>query len=170
MFTLLCVCPNHRNDFEPDAQVVFGSHHRIYPEDFHMVTADVSHGGWKIEVLGLSTHTGRISSIRFTATLDSTTWLNKAIVGCANQINAALGATLSGNVYVVDCNRIPRLPTLVISLPGTDLNLLPEQYVQKDTTQGRTQCFSSIVSDPAIRNEDMILGMSFMEHFLSMFD
>ncbi|KER18345.1 hypothetical protein T265_16126, partial [Opisthorchis viverrini] len=118
----------------------------------------------------LSTHTGRISAIRFAATLDSTTWLNKASVGRANQINAALGATLSGNVYVVDCDRISQLPTFVVSLPGTDLTLLPEQYVQKDTTQGRTQCFSFIVSDPEIRNEDMVLGMSFMEHFLTMFD
>ncbi|KER20880.1 hypothetical protein T265_10667 [Opisthorchis viverrini] len=74
-FTLLCVCADHRNDFEPDAQVVFGSHHKIYPEEFHMVQADVSHGGWKIEVLGLSTLAGQISSIGFTASLDSTTWL-----------------------------------------------------------------------------------------------
>ncbi|TGZ57152.1 hypothetical protein CRM22_010004, partial [Opisthorchis felineus] len=35
---------------------------------------------------------------------------------------------------------------------------------------GRTVCFGSIVPDPAIRNVDMVLGMTFMEHFLTMFD
>ncbi|KAG5455278.1 plasmepsin-2 [Clonorchis sinensis] len=169
-FTLLCVCARHRNDLEPDAQVVFGSHHKIYPEDFHMVPADVTHPGWKFEVSSLSTSRGGISSIEFYAKLDSTTWLNKASVDRTRLINTALGATVSGNVYVFDCNRMDQLPALIMSLQGADLRLIPEQYVQREETQGQTVCFSSIVADPRIRNEDMILGMAFMEHFLTMFD
>ncbi|GAA52260.1 cathepsin D [Clonorchis sinensis] len=135
-----------------------------------MVPVDISHAGWKFEVSSLSTSTGRISLITFHAKLDSTTWLNKASVDRTRLINTALGATLSGNMYVFDCNRMDQLPAFIMSLQGADLTLIPEQYVQREETQGRTVCFSSIVADPRIRNEDMILGMAFMEHFLTMFD
>ncbi|OON16821.1 eukaryotic aspartyl protease [Opisthorchis viverrini] len=169
-FTLLCVCDAHRNDLEPDAQVVFGSHHKIYPEDFQMTPAYVARGGWKVEVRGLRTPTQSISLMAFTATLDSTTWLNGASVERAGLINAALGGTLSENVYTVDCNQISQLPTLVFIFNGFELSLQPEQYVQKEQRHGRTRCFSSIVSNPGIRNKDMVLGMAFMEQFLTMFD
>ncbi|KER19603.1 hypothetical protein T265_11672 [Opisthorchis viverrini] len=89
---------------------------------------------------------------------------------CNFLVRNAVGAALSGNVYVVDCGQINQLPTLIYTFQGFELSLLPEQYVQERETRGPTQCFSSIVSDPGIRNEDMVLGMSSMEHFLTMFD
>ncbi|TGZ73750.1 hypothetical protein CRM22_001334 [Opisthorchis felineus] len=168
--TLLCVCAAHRNDLEPDAQVVFGSHHKIYPEEFQMVPADINRGGWKLVVLGLGTQAGRISSITFTASLDSTAWLSRASVDRARLINTALGARESGNLYFVDCNRMDQLPTLIISFQDQDLSLSPEQYFQKENIGGRIECFGSIAPDPEIRSEDMVLGMTFMEHFLTMFD
>ncbi|TGZ73698.1 hypothetical protein CRM22_001364 [Opisthorchis felineus] len=169
-FTLLCVCATHRNALEPDARIVFGSHHTINPGEFHMMTADISRATWKFQVSRLSTPVRLISSRSFTATLDSTTWLNKASVDRARRINTALGATLSGDVYVVDCNRIGELLTLVFTAQGAELSLTPQQYIQKDEFQGETRCFSSIVPDPTIRTERMVLGMTFMEHFITMFD
>ncbi|KER21801.1 hypothetical protein T265_15012, partial [Opisthorchis viverrini] len=118
----------------------------------------------------LSTAGRRISLRSFTATLDSTTFLSKASVERTSQINTALGATLSGNLYVVDCNQVGQLPALVMSFQGVQLNLTPEQYIQRDEVQGQARCFSSIVADPAIKTERMTLGMSFMEHFITMFD
>ncbi|TGZ64434.1 hypothetical protein CRM22_006374 [Opisthorchis felineus] len=169
-FTLLCVCAAHRNDLEPDAQVVFGSHHKIYPEEFQMVPAVITRGGWKVLVLGVGTQAGRISSVEFIATLDSTAWLSRASVDSARLINTALGARESGNLYFVDCNRMEQLPTFIISFQGQDLSLSPEQYFQKEDIGGRIDCFGSIVPDPEIRNADIVLGMTFMEHFLTMFD
>ncbi|KAG5454656.1 plasmepsin-2 [Clonorchis sinensis] len=86
------------------------------------------------------------------------------------RLNTALGATLSGNVYVVDCNQIGQLPTLTIALQGADLSLTSDKYILKEEVQGQTRCFSSFVPDPQIRTERMTLGMSFMEHFITMFD
>ncbi|KER21800.1 hypothetical protein T265_15011, partial [Opisthorchis viverrini] len=169
-FTIFCVCAGHRNDLEPDARIVFGSHNTIIPGEFQMLSADISRASWKIQVLSLSTPGRRISSRSFTATLDSATWLSKASVERASQINTALGTTLSENLYVVDCDQVGQLPTLVITFQGADLSLTPEQYIQREEVQGQARCFSSIVPDPAIKTERMTLGMSFMEHFITMFD
>ncbi|OON14548.1 eukaryotic aspartyl protease, partial [Opisthorchis viverrini] len=169
-FTLFCVCAGHRNELEPDARIVFGSHNTINPGEFQMVSADVSRASWKIQVLSLGTPGRRISSRLSITTLDSTTWLSKASVDRARRINTALGATESGNLYVVNCNQVGQLPSLVITLQGVDLNLAPEQYIQREEVQGQQRCFSSIVPDPAIRTERMTLGMSFMQHFITMFD
>ncbi|TGZ69401.1 hypothetical protein CRM22_003760 [Opisthorchis felineus] len=135
-----------------------------------MVSVDVGRATWKIYVLRLSTSERLISSKAFSATLDSSTWLNKASVNRARVINTALGATLSGNLYVVDCNKVEQLPALIIAMQGVELNLTPQQYIQKDELQGQTRCFSSIVPDPDIKTERMTLGMTFLEHFITMFD
>ncbi|TGZ69403.1 hypothetical protein CRM22_003760 [Opisthorchis felineus] len=100
-----------------------------------MVSVDVGRATWKIYVLRLSTSERLISSKAFSATLDSSTWLNKASVNRARVINTALGATLSGNLYVVDCNKVEQLPALIIAMQGVELNLTPQQYIQKITKQ-----------------------------------
>ncbi|TGZ57151.1 hypothetical protein CRM22_010003, partial [Opisthorchis felineus] len=79
----------------------------------------------------LGTQAGQISPVAFIATLDSTAWLSRASVDRARLINTALGARESGNLYCVDCNRMDRLPTLIISFQGLDLSLSPEQYFQR---------------------------------------
>ncbi|TGZ37329.1 hypothetical protein CRM22_011340 [Opisthorchis felineus] len=135
-----------------------------------MVPFELHPAGWRLDVLGLSTPARRISAIGFSATLDSTSWLNKASVDRARLINTALGAMESGDEYIVDCNRMKQLPALIISFHGLDLSLSLEKYVQKEDRSGQTHCFSSVVPDPGIRNENMVLGMAFMEHFLTMFD
>ncbi|KER20311.1 hypothetical protein T265_15347, partial [Opisthorchis viverrini] len=169
-FTLFCVCAPHRNDLEPDARIVFGSHDTIDLRSFRMVPAEVTRASWKVPVTSLKTTTARISSRSFFATLDTTTWLNKASADRAGLINTALGTTLSGNLYVVDCDRIPGLPTLVVSLQGADLRFPPENYIQKEEVNGQTRCFSSIVPDPQITTERMVFGMTFLEHFTTLFD
>ncbi|TGZ57589.1 hypothetical protein CRM22_009909 [Opisthorchis felineus] len=167
-FTLFCVCATHRNNVEPDARIVFGSHRTINPQEFQMVPLEVAHGGWR--VLIVRTSVGEISHRPFSATLDSTSRLNKAAVDRALLINNAIGATQQGNIFIVDCDRLEQLPNLIIGFREVHLSLTPQQYIQKENVHGQTRCFSSIVSDPDIVTGGMVLGMAFMEHFLTMFD
>ncbi|KAG5454514.1 Cathepsin E [Clonorchis sinensis] len=169
-FTLFCVCSTHRNNLEPDARIVFGSHASVNPRAFHMVPLVAFRGSWKLHILSLGTPTGPISQRLLVGMLDSTSWLSKLSVAHAETVNTGLGAQKSGNLYVVDCNRMDQMPILRIALDGAQFDLHPRAYIQQDVVEGRMRCFSSIVPDPAVKSGGMILGMTFMEHFIITFD
>ncbi|KER28024.1 hypothetical protein T265_05070 [Opisthorchis viverrini] len=167
---LLYHSATHRNNLEPDARIVFGSHGTINPQEFHMVPLENAHGGWRVHVESLRTPLRGIFHRRFVASLDSTSWLNKIAVDRAGLINTALGATLHGELYIVNCDGLAQLPNLIFGLQGVDLTLTPQQYILREETHAGTRCFSSIVPDPEILTGSIVLGVSFMEHFITIFD
>ncbi|KER19372.1 hypothetical protein T265_11831 [Opisthorchis viverrini] len=167
-FTLFCVCADHRNDLQPDACLVFGSHGTVNPAEFQMVQLDDARGGWKVRIQ--RTATQEVFRRPFVAKLDSTVWLNKLSVERAEEINTALGAQRWQHLHVVDCNRVDQMPTLLMSFDDVRLDLHPRMYIRKDLVEGQMRCFSSIVPDPEITTDHMTLGMAFMEQFIVMFD
>ncbi|OON15927.1 hypothetical protein X801_08264 [Opisthorchis viverrini] len=151
-FTLFCVCADHRNDLQPDARFVFGSHGTVNPAEFQ-----------------LNGNTGGFQET-FCCKVGLHCLVKQAQCGTCRRNQHRIRSAKMATLHVVDCNRVDQMPTLLMSFDDVRLDLHPRMYIQKDLVEGQMRCFSSIVPDPEIRTDHMTLGMAFMEQFIVMFD
>ncbi|KAG5453720.1 hypothetical protein CSKR_102345 [Clonorchis sinensis] len=137
----------HRNDLEPHTRIAFWPHHTINPPESHMVPFEYFDGFRMLRMYPKSKG-AVVREIFFCNaghTTNTTSWLNKLSLSRAETLDAAIGATKSENNSLTATGWSScQLSSLI--LRGT------------------------IVPDQDITTEHIMLGMAFMEQFITMSD
>lgn len=128
---------------------------------------------WEVRMDGMTVggDSGMVCNGGCQAVLDTGTSL---IVGPKDQVNAinkAIGATIMPitGEGMIDCAKIPELPTIEFQLGGKTYALSGEDYILKVTQGAKTQCLSGFagMNTP---NGLMILGDVFLGKYYSVYD
>lgn len=94
------------------------------------------------------------------------------IIGPLDQvqkINEALGAELSGDIFIMpDCD-LSKLSNLVLTINSEEYEIKPEQYIVKAERDGKEICISSFLPLPLFNNE-WFIGSSIIGHIYTAFD
>lgn len=123
---------------------------------------------------GMSINGKPITSAKY-AVADSGTSIMAGPSADVKKLAAMVGATpvpINPNEYTIDCSKISGLPTLNITLAGTDFSLTAAEYVDKVSQGGETICLFGFtgIDIPAPRGPLWILGDIFMRKYYTIFD
>lgn len=113
--------------------------------------------------LGSQVYASNISAI-----CDTGTSLIAGPVDAVTKLNTALGATIILGEGILDCSKVPSLPSVTIVLGGTSFTLTPQQYVLEISGQ----CISGFlgIDIPPPAGPLWILGDVFIRAYYTVFD
>lgn len=97
-------------------------------------------GYWQFEMTSLSVGSKTFAN-NVKAIADTGTSLIAGPTADIKEINKAIGATtITHGEAIIDCSKIPTLPTVNIVLNGVTYSMTGEEYVLKVTEQGQSVC------------------------------
>jgi len=128
---------------------------------------------WRINMESVRIGSTTVASTSVSAIVDTGTSLITGPSGPIAQIQRAIGGIeVAQGEYAVDCNRIPNLPDVTITLGGQAFTLTGHDYILKIEQGIQSVCISGFMAldIPAPNGPLWILGDVFIGKFYTVFD
>jgi cathepsin D len=129
---------------------------------------------WQFTVDSVTVNAEKLAT-NFAAIADSGTSLIAGPKADVERVQRAIGAQMNpmNGQYMIDCNNVHNMPTIVFTFGGKQFPLTPDQYVMKVKpipTMDVTLCLSGFVGMDMPGEPMWILGDVFMSQYYTVFD
>jgi len=127
---------------------------------------------WQFKVDAGNVGSGSFCSGGCSAIADTGTSLIYGPKDEIEKISRVIGATYSSKSeeYIIDCSKIPTLPTVTFTIEGKQFELTGEQYVLQTSSGGQTECISGFAGEDSDPYPQWILGDVFLGPYYTLFD
>jgi len=165
---------NRAQGQSPGGELVLGGYdaaHIVGNITYTPVTRD---GYWQFDMASFKVgSTEYCTSSPCRAIADTGTSLLAGPKAIMEEVNKAIGGIpVVNGEYMIDCKKIPTLPTVNIVIANTTFPLTPKQYVLEVTAEGESECISGFIGldVPPPAGPLWILGDVFIGAYTTIFD
>ncbi|CAH8551930.1 unnamed protein product [Schistosoma rodhaini] len=162
---------NLNEDKTTSGEIMFGGIDDRYYTGNLTYSDVVSEEYWMINIDGISINGEIFCPSGSIALIDTGTALISGPTEKINNINKYLGSIqVSNNEYIVDCNKIPKLPIIEIKINGKSIQLKADDYIVEKVSNGSRICRTCFIGTDFPSGPLWIFGDVFLRKVYTVFD